>query len=111
MRGPRRGAYATRASRQHDLEVRMTRVGTNDVGLVDGMVTGTYQEVIFHYQSSAAYCVKLYPCKRRSATQKVYPTLPYPTEYAALPTLLRKEWGQYGSNPALAFVCDVRDLA
>ena len=48
MRGPRRGAYATRASRQHDLEVRMTRVGTNDVGLVDGMVTGTYQEVIFH---------------------------------------------------------------
>ena len=110
MRGPRRGAYATRASRQHDLEVRMTRVGTNDVGLVDGMVTGTYQEVIFHYQSSAAYCVKLYPCKRRSATQKVYPTLPYPTEYAALPTLLR-EWGQYGSNPALAFVCDVRELA
>ena len=51
MRGPRSGAYATRASRQHDLEVRMTRVGSNDVGLVVRMVTVTCQEVMFHHYS------------------------------------------------------------
>ena len=48
LRGPRSGAYATLASRQHDLEVRMTRAASNDIGLVNGIVTVTYQEVIFH---------------------------------------------------------------